>query len=85
MSVDVESLAFASLRGKAVEVSTLAGAGRASIVIQDDGRGFVVGSPVNGHGLRNLQQRAREAGGSLAIESAPGQGTRATLALPASA
>jgi hypothetical protein len=66
-----------------VEVSTRAGAGKASIVIEDDGRGFVVGSPVNGHGLRNLQERAREAGGSLVIESAPGQGTRATLALPA--
>jgi hypothetical protein len=66
-----------------VEVSTRAGSGKASIVIEDDGRGFVVGSPVNGHGLRNLQERAREAGGSLVIESAPGQGTRATLALPA--
>lgn len=66
-----------------VDVSTRAGAGRASIVIEDDGKGFVVGSPVNGHGLRNLQERAREVGGSLVIESAPGQGTRATLALPA--
>lgn len=65
-----------------VDVSTRAGAGRASIVIEDDGRGFVVGSPVNGHGLRNLQERAREAGGTLLIESSPGRGTRATLALP---
>jgi signal transduction histidine kinase len=68
-----------------VEVSTRAGAGRASIVIEDDGRGFVVGSPVNGHGLRNLQERACEAGGTLVIESEPGMGTRATLALPAAA
>jgi signal transduction histidine kinase len=65
-----------------VEVSTHASAGRASIVIQDDGRGFVVGGPANGRGLRNLQERAREAGGSLLIESEPGRGTRATLALP---
>jgi signal transduction histidine kinase len=66
-----------------VEVSTRAGAGKASIVIEDDGRGFVVGSPVNGRGLRNLQERAHEAGGTLLIESTPGRGTRATLALPA--
>jgi signal transduction histidine kinase len=68
-----------------VDVSTRAGAGRASIVIEDDGRGFVVSSPMNGRGLRNLQERAREAGGTLHIESAPGRGTRATLALPATA
>ncbi|HET9735106.1 MAG TPA: ATP-binding protein [Burkholderiales bacterium] len=68
-----------------VEVTTSAGAGKASIMIEDDGRGFVVGSPVNGHGLRNLQERACEAGGTLVIESEPGRGTRATLALPAAA
>jgi signal transduction histidine kinase len=68
-----------------VDVSTQAGGGKASIVIEDDGRGFVVGRSVNGHGLRNLQDRAREAGGTLVIESEPGKGTRATLALPAAA
>jgi signal transduction histidine kinase len=66
-----------------VDVSTQAGAGKASIVIEDDGRGFDVGSRRNGRGLTNLEQRAREAGGTLLIESEPGRGTRATLALPA--
>ena len=68
-----------------VDVSTHAGAGRASIVIEDDGRGFEVANRRNGRGLANLQERAREAGGSLLIESEPGRGTRATLALPAAA
>jgi signal transduction histidine kinase len=66
-----------------VDVTTLADAGKASIVIEDDGCGFDVGSRRNGRGLANLEQRAREAGGSLVIESEPGRGTRATLALPA--
>ena len=66
-----------------VDVFTHAGAGRASIVIEDDGRGFDVAARRNGRGLANLQERAREAGGTLVVESEPGRGTRATLALPA--
>jgi signal transduction histidine kinase len=68
-----------------VDVSTQANEGRASIVIEDDGRGFDIGSRRNGRGLANLQQRATEAGGTLLIDSEPGRGTRATLALPAAA
>jgi signal transduction histidine kinase len=72
-------------RARKVEVSTRADAGRASIVIVDDGRGFDPASRHDGRGLANLQERAREAGGVLLIESEPGKGTRATLALPAAA
>ncbi len=68
-----------------VDVFTQARAGKASIVIEDDGRGFDVANRRNGRGLANLQERAREAGGTLVIESEPGRGTRATLALPAAA
>lgn len=60
--------------------------------IRDDGCGFayepVAGSTAvlskarGGNGLKNMQARAAELGGSLHIESAPGQGTRLRLAVP---
>jgi signal transduction histidine kinase len=57
--------------------------------IQDDGCGCAnlpLGEEVRqsrgGHGLENMQARAAELGGQLRIESASGQGTRLTLAVP---
>jgi signal transduction histidine kinase/ligand-binding sensor domain-containing protein len=56
--------------------------------IRDDGRGFSHNSseqPVasmGGNGLRNIQARAAELGGSLAIDSANGRGTRLKISLP---
>jgi signal transduction histidine kinase len=52
--------------------------------VVDDGRGFVVeealGARPNGHmGLRLLSELASDAGGSLAICSTPGAGTRLHL------
>jgi signal transduction histidine kinase len=46
--------------------------------IGDDGRGFVTdGPPSSGHhGLGNMQARAANLGGTLRIESVPGEGTR---------
>lgn len=44
--------------------------------ISDDGRGFDPASPPRqGLGLRNLQERTRELGGSVDLLSSPGQGT----------
>ncbi|WP_026370410.1 ATP-binding protein [Kallotenue papyrolyticum] len=55
-------------------------------IIADDGRGFkppATGEAARGHfGLLSMQERAQLAGGSLTIESAPGQGTRLTVRLP---
>ncbi|QGU08580.1 Sensor histidine kinase LiaS [Corynebacterium occultum] len=56
--------------------------------VVDDGCGFDPGEvaqrPVGlGHvGLDAMRQRARELGGSLEVESAPGQGTAVSVALP---
>ncbi|MBI1764897.1 MAG: hypothetical protein HYR56_26095 [Acidobacteria bacterium] len=66
--------------------------------IRDDGCGFdyqlsaaelAVGSPLTvlsrtrgGNGLKNMQARAAELGGSLKIDSAQGQGTRLRLTVP---
>ncbi len=61
-------------------------AGRAgdeiSVVVADDGRGFEPVLPDDGAGLRGMQQRAAALGGTLAIHSQPGQGTRITARAP---
>jgi ligand-binding sensor domain-containing protein/signal transduction histidine kinase len=53
--------------------------------VRDDGVGFAGdGCPANGgsgNGLRNLRERAARLGGTLLIDSAPGQGTRVRLSL----
>jgi signal transduction histidine kinase len=51
--------------------------GGALLVIADDGCGFDPAAPTHpGRGLVNLGIRARELGGTLEIDSAPGKGTR---------
>lgn len=52
------------------------------IAVGDDGAGFDVGATAPGSGLRNLADRAAHAGGTLAVDSAPGEGTRVELRLP---
>jgi signal transduction histidine kinase len=55
--------------------------------IRDDGRGFDPSAPRGGVGLRGLEERVKELGGSLTVRSAPGIGTElhARVPLPASA
>ncbi|MGW1108364.1 sensor histidine kinase [Streptomyces sp. NPDC002540] len=60
-----------------------------SLDVVDDGRGFTPGSgPVaaetdtGGFGLPAMRSRARSLGGTLSVESAPGQGTAVALTLP---
>ncbi|MGH9839903.1 MAG: ligand-binding sensor domain-containing protein [Blastocatellia bacterium] len=55
------------------------------LVIQDNGRGFVVSAQHNAggsFGLRGIRERARLLGGQAVIESAPGEGTTVWLSLP---
>jgi signal transduction histidine kinase len=53
------------------------------VTVQDDGVGFDAAHPRGaGQGLRNMRERARRLHGDLAIESAPGRGTRITVAVP---
>lgn len=58
--------------------------------VQDDGVGFdlaeaslLVGMD-HGYGLAALQERAAQLGGSLEVESAPGEGTTVVISLPVS-
>jgi signal transduction histidine kinase len=53
-----------------------------SVHVEDDGIGFdPAGAP--GVGLAGLRDRAEEVGGALDVVSAPGQGTRVTVRVPA--
>ena len=60
--------------------------GSITLDIVDDGRGFDLDAVRgHGHGLTNLQARAERLGGDLAVETAPGRGTRLTLTVHANA
>lgn len=59
-----------------------------SLDVVDDGRGFAQEAPAGGgtesggFGLPAMRSRARSLGGTLSVESAPGQGTAVALTLP---
>jgi len=75
-----------SLRhGQARTITVRAARGENSVVVavQDDGTGFDPAEPRGGgHGLVNMQARARALGGFVEVTSAPGKGTRVLLTLP---
>ncbi|MFJ3586044.1 sensor histidine kinase [Streptomyces sp. NPDC090127] len=55
--------------------------------VADDGRGFEPssareGGGVRGHGLPAMRVRARQLGGTLTVESTPGEGTVLSVAIP---
>lgn len=55
-----------------------------SVVLEvgDDGVGFDHERAVDGHGLRNMRERAFSAGGRLSLHTAPGRGSRVRFELP---
>lgn len=55
-----------------------------NVVVKDDGLGFDLLDPErhDGLGLRNIQQRARLHGGTVHIDSRPGNGTQVTISIP---
>ncbi len=60
--------------------------GEVELVLSDDGVGFdPEAPPPEGHyGLTMMRERARVAGGSIRVESAPGAGTTVTVRMPTS-
>ncbi|MEV6940267.1 ATP-binding protein, partial [Streptomyces sp. NPDC051132] len=58
--------------------------------VTDDGRGFdprtpaasAAGAGERGHGLPAIRARLRQLGGTLTVESAPGEGTALSAAIP---
>lgn len=56
------------------------------VEVADDGRGFALDGPLErfdgGMGLLGMKERAADVGGTLAVESSPGEGTRVRARLP---
>jgi signal transduction histidine kinase len=63
-----------------VTISMRARDGRVRVEVHDDGVGGA--DPANGSGLRGLADRVEALGGTLAVDSVPGRGTRVTAELP---
>ena len=53
----------------------------ASLEVQDDGAGFDPGSS-GGFGLAGMRHRVEDVGGELAVDTAPGEGTRVRVRVP---
>jgi signal transduction histidine kinase len=83
-----EAISNARRHGEAtrVDVAVTIEPGSARLDIVDDGHGFVPGRapvvPGRGDGLPGMHERATLLGGALAIESAPGSGTRIVARVP---
>jgi signal transduction histidine kinase len=71
-----------------IEVSTVSDRGRIRITVADDGIGFDTSEGISrkegkgGFGLFSIRERLQHLGGSLKIDSKPGQGTRVILTAP---
>jgi signal transduction histidine kinase len=68
---------------KKVLITLTQASGSGVLTVKDDGRGFDPAS-VTGHGsgLHNLSSRAREMGGTLRLDSAPGRGSAVIITFP---
>jgi signal transduction histidine kinase len=53
--------------------------GEVGLEVTDDGCGFDPGAAAAGYGLSGMRTRVAEAGGAMAVRSAPGAGTSVTV------
>jgi hypothetical protein len=52
------------------------------LVVEDNGKGFIVGSDSSGFGIRGMRKRADSISADLQIRSAPNQGTAVRVIAP---
>lgn len=75
-------------RANQVQVILEVDGSRARVIIQDDGAGFdpalLHTAPGQKYGLAFISERAAEVGGSVTLQSAPGQGTSVVVEVPVS-
>jgi len=71
--------AFKSSSCNNIYYQLIANGSKWQLRIQDDGKGFTLTEKTDGNGLRNMQARADEIRGELAIWSEPGKGTIISL------
>jgi signal transduction histidine kinase len=94
---DVEEQVYRLIQEALANVAKHSGARRAAVRLRlrpgdvpsllveltDDGVGFDASARHPGHlGLRTMAQRAEQSGGTLAVDSSPGRGTRITACIP---
>lgn len=72
-------------RATRVELSLQHADGHLRLRIEDNGIGAAAGRRGGGRGLHNMQARATQLGGVLAIDQAEGRGTAVSLAVPVAA
>jgi signal transduction histidine kinase len=66
-----------------VEINMECDPGRITLELSDDGIGFDMQDDFPGHlGLRSMRERASRLGGTLEVETAPGEGTRICAWIP---
>ncbi len=85
MNILREAVSNSLRHGRAKHIVLRAGQSDQAIAlsVQDDGIGFAAGhGSGNGHGLHNMQARAKALGGSLEVDSKPNKGTLVILTLP---
>ena len=76
------SNALKHARSQAVSLSAIIRDGVLQVVVSDDGVGYDTALSSAAAGLTNAADRAEAMGGTLVVQSRPGQGTRLTLELP---
>ncbi|HWJ83657.1 MAG TPA: ATP-binding protein [Nocardioides sp.] len=69
--------------GATVTLTVRGGDGQVIVEIADDGPGFDPAEHAEGHGFTNMRDRLGAIGGTLDLRSAPGEGTRLVLTIPA--
>jgi signal transduction histidine kinase/sugar lactone lactonase YvrE len=71
-------------RATQVVIALACEGGMLELAISDNGAGFLLAEAgvSEGNGLRNMKARIEEIGGTLAISSTPGEGTRVALRVP---
>jgi signal transduction histidine kinase len=67
---------------KTITVTVAADDATLRVSIVDDGVGMDVTRRRDGLGLRGMEERVRELGGTVAVVSARGRGTRVAISLP---
>ena len=79
-----EATSNALRHGRATQVTIRLQADVRDLVlsVQDNGVGFDPAAGRSGRGLSNMDSRAKALGGSVAVSSSPGAGTRVVLLLP---
>ncbi|MFG3441383.1 sensor histidine kinase [Nonomuraea sp. NPDC047897] len=93
LPVDVETTLLRAAQEGLANAGRHAGATRAALTLSymddevtldvlDDGAGFDPQLPVRGYGLTAMRERASRSGGTVTVESAPGEGTTLCVSIP---